>query len=193
MTEKFTLRDILVYTLLGMILIFFFYLHFPFEIISIIEDSKEYSDLTVLLLIPFSYILGHLLMSLDDIIFNGILLRFFPKDKPLKNKYWMFYNYLFFGYRNIGVRNKENINNEDFLETCDKLISEKNYEKSEYYQVMSDLFKGIFLIIVLSILFDLIHKTFEFWKIIILILIWYRAKMFSSYYVRMIKRSITEK
>lgn len=193
MTEKFTLRDILVYTLLGMILIFFFYLHFPFEIISIIEDSKEYSDLTILLLIPFSYILGHLLMSLDDIIFNGILLRFFPKDKPLKNKFWKFYNYLFFGYRNIGVRNKENINNEDFLETCDKLISEKNYEKSEYYQVMSDLFKGIFLIIVLSILFDLTHKTFEFWKIIILILIWYRAKMFSSYYVRMIKRSITEK
>lgn len=79
MTEKFTLRDILVYTLLGLIVLFFTYLYYPFEIGSIIKDSKDYSDLTVLLLIPISYLIGHILMSLDDVIFNGILVRFFQK------------------------------------------------------------------------------------------------------------------
>jgi hypothetical protein len=118
--------------------LFFIYLHFPFEIICIVTDSKEYSDLTILLLIPFAYLLGYLLMSLDDIIFDGILLRFFPKDNPLKNKFWKLHNCLFFGYRNIGIRNKENIDNEEFLKTCDKLISEKNYDKADYYQVMSE-------------------------------------------------------
>lgn len=190
MTEKFTLRDILVYTLLGLISLFFTYLYFPFEIKSTVTDSKDYSDLTVLLLIPFSYLLGHILMSLDDLIFNGILLRRFPKDNPLKNKFWKFYNFLFFGYRNIGIRNKEGITNETFLKICDKLISENKYEKAEYYQVMSDLFKGLFLIILISIMADFYFWRFELWKFVLIILVWYRAKMFSSYYVRMIKRNI---
>jgi len=190
MTEKFTLRDILVYTLLGLVFLFFTYLYFPFEIISMLIDSKDYSDLTVLLLIPFSYLLGHLLMSFDDLIFNVILLRFFPKDNPLKNRCWIFYNFLFFGYRNIGIRNKEEIKHETFLKTCDKLISENKYEKAEYYQVMSDLFKGVFLIVFISIIIDVFYWQFDLWKFLLIILIWYRAKMFSAYYVRMIKRNI---
>lgn len=190
MTEKFTLRDILVYTLLGLFFLFFCFLHYPLEIINLISNSKDYSDLTVLLLIPFSYLIGHLLMSVDDIIFNGLLLRFFPKENPIKNKYWKFYNNLFFGYRNIGIRNKEKIKNKKFLKTCDKLISENKYEKAEYYQVMSDLFKGIFLIVIISIIFDFLHLRLELWKLILLFLVWYRSKMFSSYYVRMIKRNI---
>jgi hypothetical protein len=117
-------------------------------------------------------------------------LRFFPKDNPLKNKFWKFYNFLFFGYRNIGYRNKEVITNEIFLKTCDKLIDNNKYEKAEYYQVMSDLFKGIFLIIFFSIVFDSLYWSFQSWKFVLILLIWYRAKMFSAYYVRMIKRNI---
>ena len=190
MTEKFTLRDILVYTLLGLIVLLFVYLRYPFEISSIVNDSKDYSDLTVLLLIPFSYLLGHLLMSIDDIIFNGLLSRLFPKENPVEKRRWKIYNFVFFGYRNIGVRNSLKIKNEDFLKACDKLIAEKSYEKPEYYQVMSDLFKGIFLIIFLSILTDIYYKDISWWKFIVAFLIWYRAKMFSAYYVRMVKRSI---
>jgi hypothetical protein len=69
MTEKFTLRDILVYALLGLIVLFFSYLYYPCEITCIVKDSKDYSDLIVLLLIPLSYLIGHILMSLDDLIF----------------------------------------------------------------------------------------------------------------------------
>lgn len=189
MTEKFTLRDILVYTLLGIIVLIFTYFYYPSEIDSIIEYSKEYSDLTVLLLIPISYLIGHVLMSIDDLIFNGILLRFFPKNTPLKNKFWKLYNNLFFGYRNIGIRIKEGISNNEFLRACDKLIAENKYQKAEYYQVMSDLFKGVFLVIFLSIVFDIYLCHFELWKLLLIFPIWYRAKMFSAYYVRMVKRN----
>jgi hypothetical protein len=191
MTEKFTLRDILVYTLLGLIVILFTYLRYPIEISSIVKDSKDYSDLTVLLLIPFSYLIGHLLMSVDDVIFNGILLRFFPKEKPLEKKGWKIFNFIFFSYRNIGLRNSIGLTNDQFLSACDKLIEQKNYEKPEYYQVMSDLFKGIFLIIVLSILLDICYKDVVFWKFIVALLMWYRARMFSAYYIKMVNRSIT--
>lgn len=189
MTEKFTLRDILVYTLLGLIVFFFTYLYYPYEIVSIIKASKDYSDLTVLLLIPISYMMGHILMSLDDIIFNAILLRFFPDDNPLKNKLWRFYNFLFFGYRNIGIRNKEKMTNKDFLGACDKLIAENKYDKAEYYQVMSDLLKGVFLILFLSIALDIYLRIFELWKFILIFFIWYRARVFSAYYVRIVKRN----
>lgn len=189
MTEKFTLRDIFVYTLLGLIVLFFTYLYYPFEIGSIVKDSKDYSDLTILFLIPVAYLIGHILMGLDDLVFNGILLRLFPKDNPLKNIFWRFYNFLFFGYRNIGVRNKEQMTNETFLKACDKLIAENKYDKAEYYQVMSDLFKGFFIIIFLSIVYDIYLLHFELWKLILVFLVWYRAKMFSAYYVRMVKRN----
>lgn len=191
MTEKFTIRDIFVYTLLGFIVLFFGYLHYPFEISSLIYKSKDFSNLTILLIIPTSYLIGHILMSLDDFVFNGILNRFYPKTKnnPLKNRGWRYYNNLFFGYRNIGIRRKEEIEDEIFLKTCDKLIMENKYEKAEYYQVMSDLFKGFFLIIFLSIIFDIYHYEFNLWKYILIILIWYRAKSFSAYYVRMVRRN----
>ncbi len=188
MTEKFTVRDILVYTLLGLTVLFFVYLHFPCEIKAIIKSSKDYSSLIVILLFPASYIFGHILMSVDDLIFNVFLNRLFPKNNPLKNNFWKLYNLIFFGYRNIGIRNEENMNNDEFLNACDKLIAKKNYEKAEYYQIMSDLFKGLFLIIFLSVIFDLFHCSFVLWKLILIFPIWYRARIFSSYYVRMVKR-----
>ncbi len=188
MTDKFTLRDILVYTLLGLIVLFFLYLHFPCEIIHVIKSSKDYSDLTVLLLIPISYLIGHILMSIDDLIFNALLYKLFPENNPLKNKFWKSYNFLFFGYRNIGFRNEENLTEEEFLKACDKLIIDGNYEKADYYQVVSDLFKGLFFIVFISVIYDLSHCCFELWKLILIIPIWYRARMFSAYYVRMVKR-----
>jgi hypothetical protein len=190
MTDKYTLRDLMVYILLGFTALFFCFLRFPFEVMNTISDSKDYSDLTILLLIPFCYLIGHLVMSLDDIVFNGFLARFFPKDNPLKNKCWKFYNFVFFGYRNIGIRNKEKISNQEFLKACDKLILEGKYEKAEYYQIMSDLFKGIVFIIILSFVVDAYYHKLELWKFFILVPIWYRARVFSAYYVRMIIRNI---
>lgn len=187
MIDKFTIRDVFVYTLLGLVGFFFYYLHNPCNVVNILSVSKGFSDLTILLIIPISYILGHLIMSIDDFVFNGVLVRFMPKENPIKGC-WKVYNFIFFGYRNIGVRNKELISNEDFLKRCDSLIKGGVYDKAEYYQVMSDLFKGCLLIIIFSMILDAIDLKIEIWKLIILFLIWFRAKTFSSYYVRMVKR-----
>lgn len=131
-------------------------------------------------------------MSFDDIIFNNLLLRFFPKENPLRSWGWKYYNFMFFGYRNIGIRHAENMSNHEFLTTCDKLLNTKVYEKAEYYQVMSDLFKGVVFIITISVVVDLYYSDFQFWKLALLLPIWYRARVFSSYYVRMVKRGILE-
>lgn len=191
MTDKFTIRDILVYTFLGFTAVFFYYLHDKCFIVNIIEKSKDYSSLWVVIIIPIFYLLGHAIMSFDDFIFNAILKRFLP-DSLGNSKLIKYYNLIFFGCRNIGLRRQFNISDIVFFDTCDKIISSNKdlYLKAEYYQVMSDLFKGIFLIIFASIVLDCINYIFVYWKIILLCMIWYRARSFSSYYVRIIKRNI---
>ncbi len=155
MTDKFTIRDILAYTILGLVGLSFLYLHCPNPIIKIIISGKDYSDLVVLLIIPISYLAGHLIMSVDDIIFNGILYKVMPKDITKIKGCWKFYNFLFFGYRNMGLRNVEKIKSDIFIRTCDKLRKENAFGNAEYFQVMSDLFKGVFLVIFTSIMVDL--------------------------------------
>lgn len=191
MTDKFTIRDMLVYTFLGFTVCLFYYFHNKSFITDLIIKSKDYSSLSLLLIIPLFYFIGHILMSIDDFIFNGVLLKFYPKK--FKNKgFWKYYNLAFFGFRNIGLRRQFNITDEDFFKTTDKLLNENKeiYLKAEYYQVLSDLFKGVLLIIIISCLVDFYNYNIEYWKLILIILIWYRARSFSSYYIRMIRRSI---
>lgn len=188
MTDKFTIRDMLVYTFLGFTAIIFYSLYDEKFILNIIVNLKDYTNLSILLLIPIFYLIGHIIMSVDDFIFNCILKKLYPKNECLSK----YYNLVFFGFRNIGLRNQFKINDNDFFKACDKLVANDKdlYAKAEYYQVMSDLFKGILLIIFISCILDITDEKFEFWKYILFILLWYRARSFSSYYVRIIKRNI---
>lgn len=186
MVDKFSIRDTLVYSFLGFTVALFSFLHFDKIIVDIINKFKNYSDFSILLIIPFFYLLGHILMSIDDFIFNGILIKIFPYPKRGFGK---FFNFLFFGYRNIGLMRQLEIDNDDFFKTCDKIIGNEIYKKAEYYQVMSDLFKGIFLLTIISCCLDVINFRIYFWKILLIILMWYRARSFSAYYVRIIKRN----
>ena len=191
MTDKFTIRDMLVYTFLGFTVCLFYYFHDKLFVTDLIVKTKDYSSLSLLLIIPIFYFIGHILMSIDDFIFNGVLLKFYPK-KFKNTGFWKYYNLVFFGFRNIGLRRQFNISDEDFFKTTDKLINNNKeiYLKAEYYQVMSDLFKGVLLVIVISCFIDFYNHDIESWKLILIIFIWYRARSFSSYYVRMIRRNI---
>jgi hypothetical protein len=191
MTDKFTLRDIVVYTLLGIVVLYFFDFYFSSENNLILKRFNYESNKIFILLFPISYLIGHILMGIDDLIFNGILLRFFPKEKPLKNKFWQAYNFLFFGYRNIGIRHNLQIDNNSYFKTCDKLISENKYYKIEYYQIISDLFKGFFLVLISSVFYDIYMGNFIFWKLGLVLIVWYRARMFSTYLVKMVKRNMS--
>ncbi len=193
MADRFTLRDILVYTIVGLFAILVFYVHFSSEVEWLISETKDYSDLRILILIPLCYLLGHLVMGVDDLIFNNILSRlfsFFKRKVNPRNYLLRFFNFIFFGYRNSGIKSSENIKDQSFLNTCDALIKNGNYEKAEYYQSVGDLFKGILLIVVVSILFRIIRCENFFIELFISIVTWYRARAFSTYYVRFIKREI---
>ncbi|WP_294288654.1 hypothetical protein [uncultured Chryseobacterium sp.] len=191
MTDKFTIRDILVYTFLGFTATLFYYSYDNYFILNLIKKSKDYSSLNIFWIIPSFYLIGHIIMSIDDFVFNYILLKIGRYSNG--NRFWKFYNFILFGFRNIGLRKEFNINDIDFFKTCDKLISDKKeiHAKAEYYQVMSDLFKGIFLIIFTSFVFDILHNNeIIYWKLILSILIWFRARSFSSYYIKIIKRNL---
>jgi len=122
MTEKFTLRDILVYSIIGLTAMITFFLYDLESLKSVILETKDYSDLTVLILIPICYLIGHLVMGIDDMIFNWLL--YWPSRKvnfQNTSKLIKVYNFILFGNRNLSVRNSQNIDEEKFNETCRKL------------------------------------------------------------------------
>jgi hypothetical protein len=192
MTSKFTIRDFLVYAFVGLSAGILIYSHETEKVNELIKSIYKFSSFATVISVPIFYLFGHLIMGIDDLIFNRILI--FPIRKiehENTNQFWKIYNFVFFGYRNQGIKWTEEIGNTDFLKKCDLLIKENRYVKAEYYQVMSDLFKGVYLCLLSSIILGLINCEINYWKIGILFIVWYRARMFSAYYVRIVKR-ITE-
>jgi len=192
MTDKFTIRDILVYTFVGLSATIIFYTHNANVLNSLFKELIAFSDLAIILLVPLLYLLGHIVAGVDDILFN--LLLYLPirkKDIKKSNIFWKIYFFIFFGSRNQWLKYSNDIDEETFLKACDELIKENTYWKAEYYQVMSDLFKGIFLCLIASAIYRLVNCEFKFWEFVLIIIVWYRAKVFSSYYVRFVKRWTT--
>jgi hypothetical protein len=191
MTDKFTIRDFLVYSLVGLTATLIFYTHEPCKVTTMLNNLIAFSDFAIIIFVPIFYLIGHVIMGIDDIIFNNILYRPIRKKYLKKsNWFWKVYTYLLFGYRNQGLKMSNQISEDDFLITCDKLIGENIYQKAEYYQVMSDLFKGVFLCLIASIIYRLFNCNYSLWELSLTAIIWYRARVFSSYYVRLIKRNI---
>jgi hypothetical protein len=190
MTNKFTIRDFLVYAFVGLSAGILIYTHETEKANEFIKSIYNFSSFATIISVPIFYLCGHLVMGIDDLLFNRILILPIGKTEHKNaNLFFKIYNFVFFGYRNQGTKWTEEINNIEFLKKCDLLIKENRYVKAEYYQIMSDLFKGVFLCLLASILFGLINCEFNYWKIGILFIVWYRARVFSAYYVRMVKRS----
>ncbi|WP_157491622.1 hypothetical protein [Flammeovirga sp. SJP92] len=203
MTNQFTLRDILVYTLTGLFFSFLIVINLP-DLLKVIPLDKNNNTVVVLLIVPLFYLLGHFIMGIDELLLNRLL----PKVYTYKKKAKIFTK-IFYGYRNNSLKVENEISESDFLKKCDSLIKESNYDKAEYYQAMSDLFKGLvmsiyligFLTIILKIfsetcLRSIISEDFTFnlkyWILLLeglmFFIFLYRARMFSAYYVRHVLR-----
>lgn len=190
MTNKFTIRDFLVYAFVGLSAGILIFTHEPEKVNDFLKTLNKFSTFATIIFIPIFYLFGHLIMGIDDLIFNRLLILPFGIVKYANaNIFWKIYNFLFFGYRNQGIKWTNAIEYKDFLKKCDKLIKENIYEKAEYYQVMSDLFKGVFLCLLTSIILRLVNNKFNYWEIVILFIVWYRARIFSAYYVKMVIRN----
>src|SRR5690606_6281746 len=161
MTDKFTIRDFLVYSLVGLTASIIFYTYEPALVKSALKGLKDFSDFATIIFVPVFYFIGHLVMGVDDILLNNILYRPIKKRKIKEsNWFWKAYIYLLFGYRNQGLKKSNEIEDYEFLKICDKLIADNKYEKAEYYQVMSDLFKGVFICLITSIIYRLFHCNY---------------------------------
>lgn len=190
MTNKFTIRDFLVYSLVGLTASLIFYNYQSCLVNSTLKELTDFSDFATIIFVPLFYLMGHIIMGIDDLIFNNILYRpIREKDIKSSNWFWKVYIYVMFGYRNQGLKKSNEISEDDFLKTCDKLIKNNLYSKAEYYQVMSDLFKGIFLCLITSTIYRLLNLNFNLWELGLTIIVWYRARTFSAYYVRLIVRN----
>ncbi len=190
MGNNFTLRDFLVYVLVGFFAFGLIFFHFSKKSYELINSLKDFSNFSLFVFIPICYLLGHFIMGIDDILFNKLISFPLRNRKKLESKkFWEIYNWIFLSYRNNGVKWQLNIDKDDFLKKCDKLIDHKIYDKADYYRIISDLFKGILLCLFLSMIYNLIKFEFYFVELLLLIIAWYRAKIYSSYYVKMIERN----
>ena len=80
MTDKYTIKDILVYTTVGIVGFIFLYINDYTFFINYVNKLKNFSDLSLFLLVPISYVFGHTILTIDCLIYNYLL------EIPLKYK-----------------------------------------------------------------------------------------------------------
>lgn len=191
MKENFTLRDYLTYTLVGFSFIICFVLHFLEPTLVLIYQMKDLSTLLIFLLIPLCYLIGHIVLTIDCLIYNTRLTR-----RTLETIYMnkscclaQITNFLFSNRIRYVLDYKE-INQDEFNQQRMNLVLNGMYEKADYYQIMSDLFKGVIIVILLSLFYSICKYSFIDIKtlihIVMLFITWYRSRIFTRHYVNFI-------
>lgn len=190
MTDKFNVRDIIVYTLSGIIFstlpIYLFDDSVANFVSCNIAKIKDVSFIISLLLIPFFYIFGHLFHGIDLLIFY-----IFKDLHSYKNIFLRFFYQLFFGHRISYRIKKSGIKDDKFWTDVTYLqIKGLNYPP-EYWYRMNDLFKGVYLffscLLVVSLSkCDYLVGLFSF---IAAFISWFKAKMYATYFIKGVKRT----
>jgi hypothetical protein len=211
MSDKFTLRDFLVYfttgtlTVLSMVLLFFN------EILSLLSDFFEkykfvtdFSGLLIVLTVPLVYVIGHLIHVLD--FFSLKTYKFIHKrlngSKLRKHKIveWIRLIVHFFMYKNriinsIIQENKDNKtwnNEQEFWIDCAKLQKEEKFVYSEYWYTLNDLFKGLYITFLFSSIISFVTCKIGIGLIFVglFLICHFRAIQFADYFVKTVKRFI---
>jgi hypothetical protein len=192
MGDKFTYRDIIVYTLNGLIGSLLLCLIFRDEILNylLINDIRN-SEFIIVLIIPISYLIGHVIMTIDDILFNQIIRKKIRKNLFKSNlRILRFLHNIIFGYRIIGKRDIIWKNeNTDFEQICVIIRNKGRYEFADKYFILSDFFKGLVINELLIIAITIIKSDWIYLicSSILLILFYFRARTYSDKYVNEIK------
>ena len=157
MTDKYTVRDFLVYFITGLFLLLTLLYRFGISLLEFFRitqtDIKDNSALTVFLLIPLLYILGHIVHAIDLLLLkSGQYIWKFKEKYSLKLKkfkiFWIFnfFNFIISGNRVTGILNEKRQNRGTFWKRVHELRHESKTSNSEYWYLMSDLHKGLALI-----------------------------------------------
>jgi len=213
MTDKFTLRDFLVYFTTGSLAVISLSILFfkpLFDEISLFMANhmyiKEFSSLFTILLIPFLYFIGHIIHGID---YQTLKSYKFIHER-LTEKGWrkcfiierirIFLHFVMYKNRVIeSILNENKKNNtwkseDHFLIDCAILQKDGKFSSAEYWHTLNDLFKGLTIIFLFS--FIIAFLTFQ---IIIGILFfglylicYFRAIQFAEFFVKTVKRLINQ-
>ena len=196
MQDRFTIRDFLVYFITGLFLLITLLYSFHNSLLDYFQiskqDIKDNPALTVFLLIPILYLLGHLVHGIDLILFFIGGKAFHQKKKYThKLKRWKIYWLIRFvitvinGYRIAGLLNNKNLETTDFWKKVSKLQYNGKFSKAEYWNLMNDLLKGITLISLGWVIYYLINfSKLELCIFVFLtIIFWYRARHMATNFI----------
>jgi hypothetical protein len=196
MQDKYTIRDFLVYFLTGLFLLLTLLNKFNHSLLDYFTitktDIKDNSAVTIFLLIPGLYILGHTVHGLDlaTFKFGRLLWDFKVKHESKLKKFkvlWLFnrVNILVNGNKVTGILNSKNIKSKIFWKKATRIQYEGKFDKLEYWLLMNDLFKGLSLISLgWTLFYSFKFSTIEFFFYCSLtVLFWYRARHFATNFV----------
>jgi hypothetical protein len=197
MKDKYTVRDFLVYFLTGLFLLLTLLYKFNTSLLEYFEiskaDIKDNSVITAFLLIPGLYIVGHIVHGFDSVTykFGRYIWRIRVKKKTSLKKYKLFWlfsilNGILNGNKVAGILNQKKIKSNSFWMQAAKLQNNGKYDKSEYFFLMNDLFKGITLISFgWAIFYFYNHSKSQFiFSVGLAILFWFRARHFAVVFVQ---------
>lgn len=186
MTDKFNIRDFLVYFISGSV--FFVSVLLPFydnsELRSLLVlISKHYIELFIFLSIPILYVIGHLINSFDFILNRLGQRKIIKKIKPiflLLNGHRITYEY---------ESNKESA--ASFWNKVGALQLKNAFSSTEYWLILNDLHKVIHLTFSLSMILSIIYAKYILFIVFLIlsILMWYRAKVFAKFFVKNVRRN----
>lgn len=213
MTDKFTLRDFLVYFTTGSLAVISLSILFFKPLLNEISlflvnhmYIKEFSSLLIVLLIPFLYFIGHIIHGIDYLTLKSY--KFIHKkltEKGWRKCFiieWIRIILHFVMYKNRVVEsilNENRKNNtwksEDFFWIdCAVLQKDGKFTSAEYWHTLNDLFKGLTITFLLSFII-----AFLTCQIIIGILFFglylicnFRAMQFAEFFVKTVKRLINQ-
>ena len=146
--DKFTIRDILVFFITGLVGLLLFSILYQSNVIEFYNENHsvimEASTIILLIGSPIVYLLGHFISSMEDVLF-----MFGKKARTLAKRFWVFkpLDFLFNGYRVQTILLEFEISTRDFWKMYSKAQINNSSSLSEYWHIMSDLFKNIFTII----------------------------------------------
>lgn len=196
MADKYTFRDFLVYFLTGLFLLVTLMYRFDNSLLDYFRitqtDIKDNSALTIFLLIPGLYILGHIVHGIDLLTFKigRYVWDFMGKHVTKLKKFKVFWfintlNFIINGNRVTGILNSRQQNTQEFWQRASELQYLGKFDKSEYWNLMNDLFKGLSLISLGWTIFYyndhdklnlIVSSTFT-------IIFWYRARHMATNFV----------
>jgi hypothetical protein len=196
MGEKLTYRDFLVYSLNGFIALLLIGFAYRYEIYSCLGYEIKHEGILFLLLVPCSYVFGHVILGVDAIVFNQILYKRITDKRRramLKNKFGKITHCLFFQYRIGGMKDKIVIEGDEkcFDDTCIRMREKGLYQYAERFEIWSDMFKGFLIADIVVLIVTGIIKSdwiYFFMNIVLLFVFYMRARFSSENYVKEVEK-----